>query len=184
MLKLIFVTYHHVSICGCILLLFPRVIITDKIPSYGIYSAVFLWRAGIFGALDAAVQDKGVDNLVRGFTRVLDTAASSDNHIGGRYSKLLNSLWSPDPQQTSVIAQTVKEKNDNNGNCTVNNTPMLTTRNSLEASQTNVPQSHEEILEETFDPFYGSFSGFEADIFGIVQQDILGFQGPDSNYFL
>lgn len=62
---------------------------------YTIYSAVFLYKAAAFGAFSPS-QHKDIVELVQRFIRILEQAATSDSHIGYRYSKLLNRIWLSD----------------------------------------------------------------------------------------
>jgi hypothetical protein len=143
---------------------------------------VFLYRAGIFGALDMADEHEGVISLVGGFMTVLDSAASSDCHIARRYSRLLKSLWFPYLQHTSADTRTVQIRIDGNADRTTTSAQKMSKPNTAEESQIIDPEDQEGVLEMTnFDPFCGSFSGFEADIFGSVPQEVFGFQGLDSN---
>jgi hypothetical protein len=148
----------------------PRLILAPplKISSYGIYSAVFLWRADIFGALNMADERTRVITLVHEFMTALENAASNEYHIGRRYSRLLKSLWFPNVRQTSANARTAS---------------VMSNSQTPETSQSTDLESHGYIAETiSFDPFCGGFSGFEADILGFFPQDSFSFQGLNSSY--
>ena len=58
------------------------------------YSAVFLYKADVFGAL--RTEHTEVVNLVQHFIRVLEEAAISDCYIASRFASLLKRMWFPD----------------------------------------------------------------------------------------
>jgi hypothetical protein len=74
-------------------------------PRYTIYAAVFLHKADIFGAFSEFEHSQIVD-LVRGYIRVLNDAATGPSHIGHRYNKLLEKLWFNDEAQTTAATVT------------------------------------------------------------------------------
>lgn len=136
---------------------------------------MFLYRAGIFGALNITDEQEEVVDIVRGFMAALENSASSYHHIGQRYSTLLKNLWFPGLEQTSANNQTIQMKTYGSAKSTTN-----TGLNTPKVSQSIDPEPQVPMLETmSFDPFYGSFSGFEADVFGFTSQDIFGVQGLD-----
>jgi hypothetical protein len=66
--------------------------IPSRFYLYGIYSAVFLYKASLFGATIGDEHDEVV-GLVSDFISALEKAATGDEHIGARYGKLLRNLW-------------------------------------------------------------------------------------------
>ena len=60
---------------------------------YGVYAAVFLYKAGLAGARTAETEGRDTTSLVMKFVEVLSEAASSDQHIGCRYSRMIRKLW-------------------------------------------------------------------------------------------
>ncbi|KAJ5492164.1 transcriptional regulator family: Fungal Specific TF [Penicillium expansum] len=64
---------------------------------YTVYSAVFLYKADVFGAL-VSTEHTEVANLVQRFIQVLEDAAISDCHIASRFASLLKRMWLPDRQ--------------------------------------------------------------------------------------
>ena len=136
---------------------------------------MFLYRAGIFGALDITDEQEEVANLVRGFIAALENSASNYHHIGRRYSTLLKNLWFPGLEQTSANSQAIQMKTFGSAKCTTN-----TGTSTPEVSQSMDPEPQVSMLVTmSFDPFYGGFSGFETDIFGFASQDVFGVQGLD-----
>ncbi|KAI7160904.1 hypothetical protein KC349_g3189 [Hortaea werneckii] len=69
---------------------------------YGIYAAVFLFKARSFGAVTKPRHQQSV-NLVQAFILRLDAAASSETHTAARYSKLLSALYFPDALRTDEV---------------------------------------------------------------------------------
>ncbi|KAL4994292.1 hypothetical protein BDV10DRAFT_153226 [Aspergillus recurvatus] len=61
---------------------------------YGIYAAVFLYKARSFGVMLPA-EEMNVRNLVNRTTDVLKRASAGPDDIGARYSRLLELLWRP-----------------------------------------------------------------------------------------
>ncbi|RDL38136.1 uncharacterized protein BP5553_05569 [Venustampulla echinocandica] len=141
---------------------------------YTIYSAVFLYKADFFGAF-SAVEHNDVMDLVRRFIRVLSDAATSDRHIGYRYSKLLKRLWfnektSPTtlstarPEGTQInpgaFPASHEDQAQNASNTTLNdatyNFPSNMDLSILEADFGAIPD---------FNPFYPSFSTLETELF-------------------
>ncbi|KAJ5131215.1 uncharacterized protein N7515_007254 [Penicillium bovifimosum] len=61
---------------------------------YGIYSAVFLYKARSFGMMVPAEEAK-VQDLVSRTTEVLKQASAGTDDIGSRYARLLELLWKP-----------------------------------------------------------------------------------------
>ncbi|KAI7339759.1 hypothetical protein KC315_g1078 [Hortaea werneckii] len=66
---------------------------------YGIYAAVFLFKARSFGAVTKPRHQQSV-SLVQAFISRLDAAASSETHTAARYSKLLSALYFPNALRT------------------------------------------------------------------------------------
>ncbi len=64
-----------------------------NIPSYAIYSAVFLYKADKLGAF-GDTERADIVGLVKRFVAALDEAATDHKHTGRRYSALLKNLWS------------------------------------------------------------------------------------------
>ncbi|KAI7278868.1 hypothetical protein KC345_g5705 [Hortaea werneckii] len=69
---------------------------------YGIYAAVFLFKARSFGAVTKPRHQQSIC-LVQTFISRLDAAASSETHTAARYSKLLSALYFPDALQTDEV---------------------------------------------------------------------------------
>lgn len=69
---------------------------------YGIYAAVFLFKARSFGAVTKPRHQQSIC-LVQAFISRLDAAASSETHTAARYSKLLSALYFPDALQTDGV---------------------------------------------------------------------------------
>ncbi|KAF7717162.1 Fungal Zn(2)-Cys(6) binuclear cluster domain-containing protein [Penicillium ucsense] len=67
---------------------------------YGIYSAVFLYKARSFGMMLPSEEAK-VQGLVARTTEVLKRASAGPDDIGARYSRLLELLWRPKTQPTA-----------------------------------------------------------------------------------
>ncbi|KAL4954257.1 hypothetical protein BDW69DRAFT_143229 [Aspergillus filifer] len=61
---------------------------------YGIYAAVFLYKARSFGVMLPA-EEMSVRDLVTRTTEVLKRASAGPDDIGARYSRLLELLWRP-----------------------------------------------------------------------------------------
>ncbi|GAB1743662.1 hypothetical protein NU219Hw_g588t1 [Hortaea werneckii] len=69
---------------------------------YGIYAAVFLFKARSFGAVTKPRHQQSV-SLVQAFISKLDAAASSETHTAARYSRLLSALYFPDALRTDEL---------------------------------------------------------------------------------
>ncbi|KAJ5577389.1 uncharacterized protein N7459_006353 [Penicillium hispanicum] len=69
-------------------------------PRYGIYSAVFLYKARSFGMM-APSEEAKVQGLVAQTTKVLRQASAGPDDIGSRYSHLLELLWRAKPSVAS-----------------------------------------------------------------------------------
>ncbi|OTA24475.1 hypothetical protein BTJ68_12537 [Hortaea werneckii EXF-2000] len=69
---------------------------------YGIYAAVFLFKARSFGAVTKPRHQQSIC-LVQAFISRLDAAASSETHTAARYSKLLSALYFPDALRTDGV---------------------------------------------------------------------------------
>ncbi|OQD89983.1 hypothetical protein PENANT_c002G09137 [Penicillium antarcticum] len=80
---------------------------------YAIYSAVFLYKAGVFGAFTHREHGE-VSDLVHQFISILDEASTGDSHIGGRYAKLLKRICFVEQNRRAI---------------TGNNPPYISTRN-------------------------------------------------------
>jgi hypothetical protein len=78
--------------------------------SFGIYSAVFLNRADMFGALTIKEEHNEIMKLVRGFILALEVAATSERYIGLRYSRPLQGLYrGPDGAYCQAHGTRIKE---------------------------------------------------------------------------
>ncbi|KAK1483668.1 hypothetical protein CTAM01_13288 [Colletotrichum tamarilloi] len=64
--------------------------------SYGLYAAVFLYKALNAGAIRGHAQQKQVRGLSQAFILTLDEVASTEPHICHGYSVLLRELWQQD----------------------------------------------------------------------------------------
>lgn len=82
--------------------------------SYGIYSGVFLYKAHIFGALTVEKEYQEIISLIKGFISALENAATGEQHIGHRYSRLLRRLWFP-TIRTSTHGQNHQKKSTARG---------------------------------------------------------------------
>lgn len=60
---------------------------------YGVYAAVFLYKAMCTGAFQNDVQRQEVTDLVSGFVAVMKEAPSTETHICHGYSRMLRQLW-------------------------------------------------------------------------------------------
>ncbi|KAJ6137445.1 hypothetical protein N7471_003931 [Penicillium samsonianum] len=67
---------------------------------YGIYSAVFLYKARSFGMMVPSEEAK-VQGLVIRTTEVLKQASAGTDDVGSRYARLLELLWKPKPTSSS-----------------------------------------------------------------------------------
>ncbi|OJJ62889.1 hypothetical protein ASPSYDRAFT_673844 [Aspergillus sydowii CBS 593.65] len=72
---------------------------------YGIYAAVFLYKARSFGVMPPA-EEMSVRELVSRTTEVLNRASAGPDDIGARYSRLLELLWRPKPTAPASPAGT------------------------------------------------------------------------------
>jgi hypothetical protein len=151
--------------------------------SYGIYSAVFLYRADMFGAFTMKEEHHEVVELVRGFMSALEEAATGENHIGLRYNKLLKNLWFPEraltkiklPQEmSSRVSFTNSFANDQqpgeNGQSFIEPDMVWSFQNT-----TSEPAQATLFGESGFDPFCGSSSDFDVDLFGMLSQGTFQF---------
>lgn len=59
------------------------------------YSAVFLYKAQVFGALGPAEKIEAA-SMVEQYIRVLERAATNDYHVASRFASLLKRMWMPD----------------------------------------------------------------------------------------
>ncbi|KAJ5902741.1 hypothetical protein N7495_003269 [Penicillium taxi] len=78
---------------------------------YGIYSAVFLYKARSFGMMVPSEEAK-VQGLVARTTEVLRQSSAGPDDIGSRYSRLLELLWKP---KTSTAVPSAAETPPTNG---------------------------------------------------------------------
>lgn len=60
---------------------------------YGVYAAVFLYKAMYTGAIQNDVQRREVTDLVFRFIAVMKEAPSTETHICHGYSRMLRQLW-------------------------------------------------------------------------------------------
>ncbi|KAJ6035534.1 hypothetical protein N7499_002685 [Penicillium canescens] len=67
---------------------------------YGIYSAVFLYKARSFGMMVPSEEAK-VQGLVARTTEVLKQASAGTDDVGSRYARLLELLWKPKPANSN-----------------------------------------------------------------------------------
>ncbi|KAE8143938.1 hypothetical protein BDV38DRAFT_277002 [Aspergillus pseudotamarii] len=72
---------------------------------YGIYAAVFLYKARSFGVMPNGEETK-VRDLVTRTTDVLKRASAGPDDIGSRYSRLLELLWKPKARTVASPAGT------------------------------------------------------------------------------
>ncbi|KAE8151955.1 hypothetical protein BDV25DRAFT_80572 [Aspergillus avenaceus] len=72
---------------------------------YGIYAAVFLYKARSFGVMSSSEEIK-VRDLVTRTTDVLKRASAGPDDIGSRYSRLLELLWRPKTAAISSPTET------------------------------------------------------------------------------
>ncbi|KAJ5372454.1 hypothetical protein N7517_004460 [Penicillium concentricum] len=68
---------------------------------YTVYSAVFLYKADVFGAL-VSTEYAEIAYLVQQFIRTLEEAAISDCHIASRFASLLKRMWISGRQRSSL----------------------------------------------------------------------------------
>ncbi|EPS25367.1 hypothetical protein PDE_00300 [Penicillium oxalicum 114-2] len=78
---------------------------------YGIYSAVFLYKARSFGMMLPSEEAK-VQGLVARTTEVLKRASAGPDDIGARYSRLLELLWRPKPHPVTNRSAEQREPNE------------------------------------------------------------------------
>ncbi|KAJ5247384.1 hypothetical protein N7468_002367 [Penicillium chermesinum] len=71
---------------------------------YGIYSAVFLYKARSFGMMVPSEEAK-VQGLVARTMEVLKQASAGPNDVGARYSRLLELLWKPKAATSAEMPQ-------------------------------------------------------------------------------
>ncbi|KAK1528612.1 uncharacterized protein CCOS01_06446 [Colletotrichum costaricense] len=76
----------------------PKLKLTEA-GSYGLYAAVFLYKALNAGAIRGHAQQKQVRGLSQAFILTLDEVASTEPHICHGYSVLLRELWQQDKDQ-------------------------------------------------------------------------------------
>lgn len=121
--------------------------------------------------------------LVKKFISALEVAATDENHIGLRYSRLLKSLRfrGIDQDRGAELTQQLVSQ------VALRNSPsndQISTRamqDFMEPDITGVLYNGIESLAPTwvdaanFDPFCGSFSYFESDVFGMVPQKDIEF---------
>lgn len=69
---------------------------------YAVYSAVFLYKADVFGALGRAEHDS-VTHLVQQFIQVLEEAATDEFHVASRFASLLKRMWRSDQKLPSSM---------------------------------------------------------------------------------
>ncbi|KAJ5857805.1 hypothetical protein N7455_008699 [Penicillium solitum] len=71
---------------------------------YTVYSAVFLYKANVFGAL-LSTEYAEIAYLVQQFIQALEEAAISDSHIASRFASLLKRMWVSGSQCSSPSTQ-------------------------------------------------------------------------------
>lgn len=137
------------------------------------YSAVFLYKADVFGAV-VSTEHTEVVNLVQHFIQVLEEAAISDSHIASRFASLLKRMWLPDRQCHSPKRNTSSTAsnyvNTSSQQCELpRNTDLLDdgARHDL-ASSMQVPEPAQ-IPTPYFNLFYPEFSTLESELveFGV-----------------
>ncbi|KAJ5520264.1 hypothetical protein N7463_000717 [Penicillium fimorum] len=67
---------------------------------YTVYSAVFLYKADVFGAL-VSTEYAEIAYLVQQFIQALEEASISDFHIASRFASLLKRMWSSGRERSS-----------------------------------------------------------------------------------
>ncbi|KAJ5819359.1 hypothetical protein N7474_004950 [Penicillium riverlandense] len=72
---------------------------------YGIYSAVFLYKARSFGMMVPSEEAK-VQGLVARTTEILNQASAGPDDIGSRYARLLELLWKSKPPMGNTSTET------------------------------------------------------------------------------
>ncbi|KAI9369756.1 hypothetical protein BJX61DRAFT_132643 [Aspergillus egyptiacus] len=77
---------------------------------YGIYAAVFLYKARSFGVMRPA-EEMNVRDLVSRTTEVLNRASAGPDDVGARYARLLELLWRP-KQTAPVSPRRTQQSND------------------------------------------------------------------------
>ncbi|KAJ5091403.1 hypothetical protein NUU61_006273 [Penicillium alfredii] len=77
---------------------------------YGIYSAVFLYKARSFGMMVPSEEAK-VQGLVARTTEVLKQSSAGPDDIGSRYSRLLELLWKPRSSLSNSSSETQPNSN-------------------------------------------------------------------------
>ncbi|KAG0158597.1 hypothetical protein PDIDSM_6112 [Penicillium digitatum] len=75
---------------------------------YGIYSAVFLYKARSFGMMVPSEEAK-VQGLVIRTTEVLKQASAGTDDVGSRYARLLELLWKPKPTNPPEEKQQISD---------------------------------------------------------------------------
>ena len=80
-----------------------------NLSRYGIYAAVFLFKAETFGALVDEKEGREVLHLIKGFVTIMSKAAASEHHVGWRYSQLLATLYS-DKQSTDHPSHSAQDR--------------------------------------------------------------------------
>ncbi|KAI3138431.1 transcriptional regulator family: Fungal Specific TF [Penicillium roqueforti] len=135
---------------------------------YTVYSAVFLYKADVFGAV-VSTEHTEVVNLVQHFIQVLEEAAISDSHIASRFASLLKRMWLPDRQCHSPKRNTSSTAsnyvNTSSQQCELpRNTDLLDdgARHDL-ASSMQVPEPAQ-IPTPYFNLFYPEFSTLESEL--------------------
>ncbi|KAJ6032001.1 hypothetical protein N7540_002733 [Penicillium herquei] len=78
---------------------------------YGIYSAVFLYKARSFGMMVPSEEAK-VQGLVARTTEVLKHASAGPDDIGSRYARLLELLWKSKPSNMAPAAAETPQNTD------------------------------------------------------------------------
>ena len=134
------------------------------------YSAVFLYKADIFGAL-VGTEHAEITYLVQQFIQVLEEAAVSDCHIASRFSILLKRMWLSDGQCSSPRTASSDALNNINGPRQPTehfelprNTDLVDNRNCRNAAfETQLPEPLY-IPTPDFNLFCPGFSSLESDL--------------------
>ncbi|KAH8815999.1 hypothetical protein F5884DRAFT_818169 [Xylogone sp. PMI_703] len=121
---------------------------------YGVYSAVFLYRTDVYGALTMKEEHDEIILLVQDFISALEMASTDSQHIGVRYSKLLRSLKFPRRARDTAVDDDFHDVSLN--------------------SISGVPGMGV-VGPQNTDPFYSNFLSFDTDLFGMVTQGDLNF---------
>lgn len=138
---------------------------------YTVYAAVFLFKAGTFGAL-LRNESSEITNLARQFIAVLEEAAINDCHIARRFASLLKCMWLSDRHCPSLK----RPASSNTPNLMFG--PSLESRtprgvNLADAQDRNSTAFNTPFLEPAYVPtpdfnlFFPEFSNLESELVGL-----------------